>query len=67
MLRTEQEVFKELLQEACTPAAVTDELLRLANDTDYRARMLQQYAQLRQQLGPSGAADRIAARICPSS
>lgn len=60
-------VFKELLQEACTPAAVTDELLRLANDTDYRARMLQQYAQLRQQLGPSGAADRIAARICPSS
>ncbi|MBQ7253959.1 MAG: lipid-A-disaccharide synthase [Bacteroidales bacterium] len=56
-------IFKELLQDACTPAAVADELLRLASDADYRDGMLQQYASLRQRIGASGSATRIADAI----
>ena len=56
-------IFKELLQDACTPAAVADELLRLASDADYRDGMLQLYAALRQRIGASGSATRIADAI----
>ncbi len=56
-------IFKELLQDACTPAAVADELLRLTSDSDYRDGMLQLYAALRQQVGPCGSATRIADAI----
>lgn len=56
-------IFKELLQDACTPAAVADELLRLTSDADYRDGMLQLYAALRQRIGPSGSATRIADAI----
>ena len=56
-------IFKELLQNDCNPEAMAGELLRLAEDSDCRSRMLADYAQVRAALGGSGAAGRIAAQI----
>lgn len=56
-------IFKELLQNDCNPEAMAGELLRLAEDSDCRNRMLADYAQVRAALGGSGAAGRIAAQI----
>ena len=53
-------IFKELLQDACTPEAIAGELARLTCDTDYRGEMQHQYTLLHQKLGPSGAATRLA-------
>ena len=53
-------IFKELLQDKCTPDAITEELLRLSGDADYRAGMLADYAAVRQAFGTPGAASRIA-------
>ncbi len=56
-------IFKELLQNDCNPEAMAGELLRLAEDSDRRSRMLADYAQVRTALGGSGAAGRIADEI----
>ena len=56
-------IFRELLQNDCNPEAMAGELLRLAEDSDCRSRMLADYAQVRAALGGSGAAGRIAAQI----
>jgi lipid-A-disaccharide synthase len=56
-------IFKELLQNDCNPEAMAGELLRLAEDSDCRSRMLADYAQVRAALGGRGAAGRIAAQI----
>ena len=53
-------IFKELLQDACTPEAIAGELARLTCDADYRGEMQHQYTLLRQKLGPAGAATRLA-------
>lgn len=56
-------IFKELLQNDCNPEAMAGELLRLAEDSDCRSRMLADYAQVRAALGGSGAAGRLADEI----
>ena len=56
----DREVFRELIQEQLTPEAVSDELRRLVEDTDYRARMLSGYAEIRRSLGGAGASRAIA-------
>ena len=53
-------IFKELLQNKCTPEAISEELLRLTGDADYRAAMQADYTQVRQSLGTPGSASRIA-------
>lgn len=53
-------IFKELLQEACTPEAIAGELIRLTSDEESRTAMQHQYTLLRQRLGPAGAAMRLA-------
>ena len=59
-------IFKELLQDKCTPEAISEELLRLTVDADYRAAMLADYAAVRQSLGTPGAASRIASKMIES-
>lgn len=56
-------IFRELLQNDCNPEAMAGELLRLAEDSDCRSRMLADYAQVRAALGGSGAAGRLADEI----
>lgn len=59
-LCVDREVFRELIQEQLTPEAVSDELRRLVEDAEYRARMLSGYAEIRQSLGGAGASRAIA-------
>ena len=56
-------IFKELLQKKCTPEAISEELLHLTGDADYRAAILSDYAAVRQALGHPGAAFRIASAM----
>ena len=56
----DREVFRELIQEQLTPEAVSDELRRLVEDAEYRARMLSGYAEIRQSLGGAGASCAVA-------
>jgi lipid A disaccharide synthetase len=56
-------IFKELLQEACTPEAIAGELIRLTSDEESRTAMQHQYTLLRRQLGCAGAASRIASAM----
>ena len=56
----DREVFRELIQEQLTPESVSEELRRLVEDTDYRARMLSGYAEIRRSLGGAGASRAIA-------
>ena len=52
--------FRELIQEDFNPDAVVAEVSRLVEDADYRARMLADYAEIRQSLGGSGASRAVA-------
>jgi len=52
--------FRELIQEDFNPDAVVAEVRRLVEDADYRARMLADYAEIRQSLGGSGASRAVA-------
>lgn len=56
-------IFKELLQEKCTPGAIAAELERLVTDTATRTAMQQDYAAVRTRLGKPGSADRYAEDI----
>ncbi|WP_404788256.1 lipid-A-disaccharide synthase [Altericista sp. CCNU0014] len=56
-------VVPELLQEAVTPQAITRLALELLQPSLARMQMLQQYQQLRTQLGPPGAIQRAATAI----
>jgi lipid-A-disaccharide synthase len=56
-------IFKELLQDKCTPEAISAELLRLTGDTDYRAQMLADYDAVRRSLGAPSSARRIASAM----
>ena len=52
--------FRELLQDAFTPEAASDEVRRLVEDVPYRERMLADYAEIRALLGGSGASRAVA-------
>jgi lipid-A-disaccharide synthase len=58
-----ERVVVELIQDACTPAAVAAEAMRLLTDSDYRARMMTSLAEVRRRLGGPGASDRAAEAI----
>ena len=55
-----ERVVVELIQDACTPEAVTTEAVKLLTDHDYRARMTAALAEVRRRLGGPGASDRAA-------
>lgn len=52
--------FKELLQQYFTTDAVFDEIRRLTEDRDYRARMIGDYSEIRRVLGGKGASGAVA-------
>ncbi len=56
-------IFKELLQEKCTPEAIAAELEQLVCNDAYRTAMQQDYASVRAKLGAPGAAGRYAEHI----
>ena len=55
--------FRELIQEEFTAENVTAELRRLTSDEEYRERMLNDYADIRQSLGGDGASRAVAKAI----
>ena len=56
-------VCEELIQDGATPQAMADVILPLLTDTIERGQMLEEYARVRERLGPGGAADRTAGII----
>ena len=52
--------FKEFIQDDCNPDALVKEIRALIEDTDYRNRMLSDYAEIRETLGGSGASAAVA-------
>jgi lipid-A-disaccharide synthase len=56
-------VVVELIQDACTAGAVTDEAVRLLNDRPYREQMIASLENVKLKLGGPGASDRAAAAI----
>jgi len=59
-LIAERSVFRELLQEDFTPEAVLEEVRSLIEDGPRRARMLEDYAGIREKLGGRGASASVA-------
>lgn len=57
------EVVKELLQFDMNPEKVKEELDKILFDDDYRYKMLDEYKQLREVLGGTGASERVAKLI----
>ena len=55
-----REAFRELIQEDFTPDAVAEEVRRLTGDADYRSRMLDDYRDIREALGGTGASRAVA-------
>jgi lipid-A-disaccharide synthase len=55
-----ERVVVELIQDACTPDAVTTEAVKLLTDREYRTRMIASLAEVRRRLGGPGASDRAA-------
>ena len=53
-------LFKELIQHDCTPDKISRELDLLVNDSNYRAKMLQDYRDVREVLGGKGASAKVA-------
>jgi lipid-A-disaccharide synthase len=56
-------IVVELIQDDCTPEAVTTEAVRILNDEPYRAEMVAALDDVRRQLGGPGASDRAAQAI----
>jgi len=56
-------IVVELIQDACTPDAVTSEAVRILTDRPYRDEMIAALAEVRRQLGGPGASDRAADAI----
>ena len=56
-------IVVELIQDGCTPEAVTAEAVRLLNDRPYRDEMIAALDEVRRQLGGPGASDRAAEAI----
>ncbi len=55
--------FRELLQEHFTAENVLEEVRRLVEDGEYRARMCEGYAEIRSSLGTRGASAQVAAAM----
>jgi lipid-A-disaccharide synthase len=55
-----RQIVKELFQQYCTPKTVEAELDLILNDTNYREKMLQGYAEVLKALGGPGCASRAA-------
>ena len=55
-----REAFRELIQEDFTADAVAEEVRRLTGDADYRSRMLDDYRDIREALGGTGASRAVA-------
>ena len=53
-------LFKELIQHDCTPDKISRELDLLVNDINYRAKMQQDYSDVREVLGGKGASAKVA-------
>ena len=53
-------LFKELIQHSCTPALISQELDQLLHNQEYRARMMQDYTDVRTVLGGAGASAKVA-------
>lgn len=53
-------LFKELIQHDCTPELISCELEKLLHNDVYRARMMDDYAQVREVLGGKGASAKVA-------
>ena len=56
-------IVVELIQEDCTPEAVTSEAVRILTDRPYRDEMIAALDDVRRQLGGPGASDRAAQAI----
>jgi len=56
-------IVVELIQDDCTPEAVTSEAVRILTDRPYRDEMIAALADVRRQLGGPGASDRAAEAI----
>ena len=52
--------FSELLQEGFTTERLVAEIRRLVEDSDFRTRMLADYAEVREKLGGTGASEAVA-------
>ena len=52
--------FKEFIQDDCNSDALVAEVRRLIEDKEYRERMLDNYADIRNELGGSGASAAVA-------
>ena len=53
-------LFKELIQHDCTPTLISQELEMLLHNSEYRAKMKNDYAQVREVLGGKGASAKVA-------
>lgn len=53
-------LFKELIQHDCTPQKISQELDNLLNDSEYRAKMISDYRNVRDVLGGKGASAKVA-------
>ena len=52
--------FKEFVQDECNSAALVEEVRKLIEDKAYRAKMIEDYAQIRSLLGGTGASAAVA-------
>lgn len=55
-----KQAFRELLQNDCTGATITQEVERLISDSGYRGEMLRRYGEIRDALGGEGASIKVA-------
>lgn len=53
-------LFKELIQHDCTPQKISQELDNLLNNSEYRAKMMSDYKNVRDVLGGKGASAKVA-------
>ena len=55
-----RQAFRELLQDDCTGKTISDEVVRLISDHQYRDEMLHNYSEIRKALGGEGASVKVA-------
>lgn len=56
-------IFRELIQDQCSPDNILTEIRRLLEDSPYRGAMLRDYATLREVLGGGGASEKVAEKV----
>lgn len=55
-----RQAFRELLQDDCTGKTISDEVVRLISDHQYRDEMLHNYSEIQKALGGEGASVKVA-------